>query len=248
MNSSWGYECVCRPKGDGSICSRKTFAILPHSFVRTVQQGPEGRQNSTGVRKKQLEECVWCVCDPKTEREASHGKTNYSTSPLCLGEWRAGLIFTPKIQADKQRSSFVSTTHTHIHCSLIVNISVPGHLYSFLACAMSPLLSLVRWPMAGRTPFSSLDGRMVSRNIPLQGGKERFNKHRVLFFSKSNIRFQHTWIHLQKYHPANVVFRVSCVTWRWVGNRRGYECMAEIKSHPHMEIMESEPVTALTAK
>lgn len=64
------------------------------------------------------------------------------------------------------------TAHHNTHaCGCIVNVSVPGHLYSFLACAMSPLLSLVRWPMAGRTPFSSLDGRMVSRNIPLQGGK-----------------------------------------------------------------------------
>lgn len=37
---------------------------------------------------------------------------------------------------------------------------------------MSPLLSLVLWPMAGRTPFSSLDGRMVSRNIPLQEDRQ----------------------------------------------------------------------------
>lgn len=63
--------------------------------------------------------------------------------------------------------AFSSTTHTFTHCGCRVDMSVPGHLYSFLACAMSPLLSLVRWPIAGRTPFSSLDGRMVSRNIPL---------------------------------------------------------------------------------
>lgn len=63
--------------------------------------------------------------------------------------------------------------HAQTHCRLKVKASVPGHLYSFLACAMSPLLSLVRWPIAGRTPFSSLDGRMVSRNIPLQRREKR---------------------------------------------------------------------------
>ncbi|KAG7279564.1 hypothetical protein CRUP_034666 [Coryphaenoides rupestris] len=30
----------------------------------------------------------------------------------------------------------------------------------------------VRWPMAGRIPLSSRDGRMVSKNIPLQTGSE----------------------------------------------------------------------------
>ena len=35
------------------------------------------------------------------------------------------------------------------------------------AWVMSPLLSRVRWPMAGRTPLTSYLGRMVSRKMPL---------------------------------------------------------------------------------
>ena len=52
---------------------------------------------------------------------------------------------------------------------------IPGHLYSFLACAISPLLKRVRWPIAGRMPLSSREGRMVSRNIPLK--KMRSKQH-----------------------------------------------------------------------
>lgn len=51
---------------------------------------------------------------------------------------------------------------------LFVCGAIPGHLYSFLACAISPLLRRVRWPMAGRIPLSSREGRMVSRNMPLK--------------------------------------------------------------------------------
>ena len=53
--------------------------------------------------------------------------------------------------------------------------AIPGHLYSFLACAISPLLKRVRWPIAGRMPLSSREGRIVSRNIPLK--KTRSKPH-----------------------------------------------------------------------
>lgn len=55
--------------------------------------------------------------------------------------------------------------HSHAPC---LYGAIPGHLYSFLACAISPLLKRVRWPIAGRMPLSSREGRMVSRNIPLK--------------------------------------------------------------------------------
>lgn len=56
---------------------------------------------------------------------------------------------------------------------LFVYGAIPGHLYSFLACAISPLLRRVRWPMAGRIPLSSREGRMVSRNMPLKKNKNK---------------------------------------------------------------------------
>lgn len=43
---------------------------------------------------------------------------------------------------------------------------------------MSPLLSRVRWPMAGRTPFTSYLGRMVSRKMPLWGEQQRLSRAR----------------------------------------------------------------------
>lgn len=66
---------------------------------------------------------------------------------------------------------------------------VPGHRYSFLACAMSPLLNRVRWPIAGRMPLSSRDGSIVSKNIPLQKQKQNTPtsmKSRGAMFSKFN--------------------------------------------------------------
>lgn len=51
--------------------------------------------------------------------------------------------------------------------------AIPGHLYSFLACAISPLLRRVRWPIAGRMPLSSREGRMVSKNIPLKKSRSK---------------------------------------------------------------------------
>lgn len=187
----WTIVCVWAKKGVAALVVVKLCDIAEQqvpNHVRTVQQGPQGRQNSTGVRKYLCEERVWCVWDPKNRE--THGKTTYSTSPLGLGEWMGGKMLH---QRYGQINIFHFTTHTHTHtrarCGLIVNISVPGHLYSFLACAMSPLLSLVRWPIAGRTPFSSLDGRMVSRNIPLQRGKERFHTRHALISRRSNTRF-----------------------------------------------------------
>lgn len=62
--------------------------------------------------------------------------------------------------------------------------AIPGHLYSFLACAISPLLKRVRWPIAGRMPLSSREGRIVSRNIPL---KKIRNKPHISHQIKTNI-------------------------------------------------------------
>lgn len=117
-------------------------------------------------------ELLWCaqelmgrVCVVfARNREKNMEKKNSLTSSLCLAEWLEVVELAAK---GTEEVAFSSTTHTFTHCGCRVGMSVPGHLYSFLACAMSPLLSLVRWPIAGRTPFSSLDGRMVSRNIPL---------------------------------------------------------------------------------
>lgn len=105
-----------------------------------------------------------CVVFARNRGENTEKKTPVLTSSLCLAEWLEVGELTAK---GSEEVAFSSTTHTFTHCGCRVDMSVPGHLYSFLACAMSPLLSLVRWPIAGRTPFSSLDGRMVSRNIPL---------------------------------------------------------------------------------
>ena len=56
---------------------------------------------------------------------------------------------------------------------------LPGHLYSFLAWAMSPWLSRTRWPMVGLTPLSSRRGRMVSKKTPLQEEEREKGERKV---------------------------------------------------------------------
>lgn len=135
--------------------------------------------------RKPLWHLVWEQVQITSERDHRAARTmrvwartdGKSTCDVRLKNKLLNFISAPLRVEDKGRLtevilcvSYDDTSHTH--CSLRVDRSVPGHLYSFLACAMSPLLSLVRWPMAGRMPFSSLDGRMVSRNIPLQRARE----------------------------------------------------------------------------
>lgn len=91
--------------------------------VRALQQGAWGCQKSTGVQKS--------VSD--TGKNKLLGVTAVPErvdSGNGLKQINSGHLFLQQ--------------HTYTDCGFIVNVSVPGHLYSFLACAMSPLLSLVR--------------------------------------------------------------------------------------------------------
>lgn len=76
------------------------------------------------------------------------------------------------------------STLWHSYASVFSYGAIPGHLYSFLACAISPLLKRVLWPIAGRMPLSSREGRIVSRNIPL---KKIRNKTHISQQIKTNI-------------------------------------------------------------
>jgi len=85
-----------------------------------------------------------------------------------LIKWVIFLKLTPLIFLHLIVFKGLSLSHIHSH-----TVGLPGHLYNFLACDISPLLSLVLWPIAGLTPFSSREGRIVSKNIPLRKRKTK---------------------------------------------------------------------------
>lgn len=105
LNSSRGCNCTCvgltamAASAIVNVCDINCTARFESSSRSRQSNSPETRRTPAQQECAQqlmgrvcVCPCVRCVWDPKTERPASHGKTNYSTSPLRFGECRGGLI------------------------------------------------------------------------------------------------------------------------------------------------------------
>lgn len=152
----------------------------------------------------------------------------------------AGTFITPKIQADKQGSTFVSWlermyTHTRTLWSHSKYISTWTSIQLPCLCNVS---FTEPGPLANSRPdpvFISGWKDGVEEHPP--SGKQRVNTHQALISRKSHKTFQHTYIYTDR--PTNVFVFSSNVR---VGAEWGIggvirEGIAEIKKHPHMESM-----------